>query len=140
MKGKLKQIKVKVGLRTFSVFFQESKDLFNDISQILIKIAQRHNRHWRGSKAVAKENPTIGEVMEMRDELVTVWDRFQYGISKEEMYPDQGLIVSDILDTMRQLPIVGKHQKYILIDLFQTPPPPSYESKNLFLIWGVVSG
>jgi len=90
---------------------QESKDLFNDISQILIKIAQRHNRHWRGSKAVAKENPTMGEVMEMKDELVTVWDRFQYGISKEEMYPDQGLIVSDILDTMRQLPIVGISQK-----------------------------
>lgn len=90
---------------------QESKDEFNDISQILIKIAQRHNRNWKGSKPVNKENPTIGDVLEMDEAVTTVWDRFQYGISREEMYPDQAVIVSEVLDTMRQLPIVGISQK-----------------------------
>jgi len=90
---------------------QESKDEFNDISQILIKIAQRHNRNWKGSKPMNKENPTIGDVLEMDEAVTTVWDRFQYGISREEMYPDQAVIVSEVLDTMRQLPIVGISQK-----------------------------
>jgi len=92
---------------------QETKDVFNDIAQTMIKIAQRHNRHWKGSKSERgkKENPTIGEVTGLTEELVTVWDRFQYGISKEEMYPDQASTVSALLDTMRTLPVIGISQK-----------------------------
>ena len=71
---------------------QESKaELYSDISQILIRIAQKHNRHWKGSKSdrVKNDNPTIGEVVSMsNEEMTSVWDRFKYGISKEEMFPD----------------------------------------------------
>ena len=44
----------------------------------------------------------------MKEELSSVWDRFQYGISKEEMYPDQAPIITEVVDSMRQLTIVGK--------------------------------
>ena len=92
------------------ICFQESKDEFNDISQILIKIAQKHNRHWKGSKSnrATNDNPTIGEVVLMNEEFSSVWDKFQYGISKEEMYPDQAPIITEVVDSMRELPIVGK--------------------------------
>ena len=96
---------------TFNILcFQESKDEFNDISQILIKIAQKHNRHLKGSKSEReeRENPTIGEVISINEEISSVWDRFQYGISKEEMYPDQSATITEVVDTMRQLPVVGK--------------------------------
>ena len=75
-----------------------------------MKIAQKHNRHWKGSKSnrAKNDNPTIGEVVWMNEESSSVWDRFQYGISKEEMYPDQAHIITEVVDSMRQLPIVGK--------------------------------
>ena len=76
----------------------------------MIKIAQKHNRRWKGSKSEKeeRENPTIGEVISSNEEIITVWDRFQYGISKEEMYPDQAATITEVVDTMRQLPVVGK--------------------------------
>ena len=90
---------------------QESKEEFSDISQILIKIAQKHNRHGKGSKSdrVKNDNPTIGEVVSLsNEEMTSVWDRFKYGISKEEMFPDQAHIITEVVDSMRELPIVGK--------------------------------
>ena len=70
----------------------------------------------KGSKSEReeRENPTIGEVIAINEELSSVWDRFQYGISKEEMYPDQSATITEVLETMRQLPIVGKDICYAL--------------------------
>ena len=90
---------------------QESNaEIFSDISQILMRIAQKHKRNWKGSKSdrVKNDNPTIGEVVSSNEEMTSVWDMFQYGISKEEMYPDQAPIITEVVDSMRQLPIVGK--------------------------------
>ena len=83
---------------------------YSDISQILMRIAQKHKRNWKGSKSdrVKNDNPTIGEVVSSNEEMTSVWDRFQYGISKEEMYPDQAPMITELVDSMRQLPIVGK--------------------------------
>ena len=72
--------------------------------------------HLKGSKSETekRENPTIGEVISINEEISTVWDRFQYGISKEEMYPDQSATITEVVDTMRQLPVVGKDICYAL--------------------------
>ena len=45
--------------------------------------------------------------------MSSVWDRFQCSISREEMYSDRGTPVTEVIDTIRQLPIVGKkHTNY----------------------------
>ena len=66
--------------------------------------------HLKGSKSETekRENPTLGEVISINEEISSVWDRFQYGISKEEMYPYQSATITKVVDTMRQLPVVGK--------------------------------
>ena len=89
---------------------QESRDDFHDISQTLIKIAQLYNSKWKVLEPPVKENPTLAEVMSVREEkLNSVWDKFQYGISREEMYPEQSLAVTGVLETIRQLPIGGEN-------------------------------
>jgi len=91
---------------------QESQDEFHDISQTLIKIAQLYNSKWKILEPSAKENPTLADVMSVPEErLNSVWDKFQYGISREEMYPEQSHAVTAVLETIRQLPIVGITQK-----------------------------
>eukprot|EP00092_Neocalanus_flemingeri_P018372 GFUD01019883.1.p1 GENE.GFUD01019883.1~~GFUD01019883.1.p1 ORF type:complete len:510 (+),score=167.39 GFUD01019883.1:228-1757(+) len=93
---------------------KESADDFNDVVQFLMKITQKHNRHWKASKAgrPEKSNPTIGEVVSVSEaEMSSVWGRFQYSISKEEMYSDKDPTITEVVDTMRQLPIVGISQK-----------------------------
>ena len=89
---------------------QESQDDFHDISQTLIKIAQLYNSKWKVLEPPVKENPTLAEVMSVsEDKLNSVWDKFQYGISREEMYPEQSLAVTAVLETIRQLPIIGEN-------------------------------
>ena len=56
-----------------------------------------------------KSNPTIGEVVSISEaEMTSVWDRFKYGISREEMYPEKAPAITEVVDTMRQMPIVGR--------------------------------
>eukprot|EP00092_Neocalanus_flemingeri_P072718 GFUD01089583.1.p1 GENE.GFUD01089583.1~~GFUD01089583.1.p1 ORF type:complete len:172 (-),score=65.71 GFUD01089583.1:54-569(-) len=84
---------------------KESKDDFNDVVQILMKITQKHNRHWKASKAGRPEesNPTIGEVVSVSEaEMSSVWGRFQYSISKEEMYSHKATTITEVVDTMRK--------------------------------------
>ena len=74
-----------------------------------MKIAQIYNSKWKILEPSAKENPTLADVMSVPEErLNSVWDKFQYGISREEMYPEQSHAVTAVLETIRQLPIVGK--------------------------------
>ena len=88
---------------------QESQDEFHDISQTLIKIAQLYNRKWKILEPSVKENPTLADVMSVPEErLNSVWDKFQYGISREEMYPEESFEVTAVLESIRQLPIVGR--------------------------------
>ena len=71
-----------------------------------MKVARKDKRSWTASKP---SNPTIGEVVSLEEEEnSSVWKKFQYGISKEEMYPLKAPAITEVVDTMRQLPIVGK--------------------------------
>jgi len=88
---------------------KEPKDEFNDVVKFLMKVARKDKRSWTASKP---SNPTIGEVVSLEEEEnSSVWKKFQYGISKEEMYPLKAPAITEVVDTMRQLPIVGISQK-----------------------------
>jgi len=55
------------------------------------------------------KNPSVTEILSLTDEDVsTVWEKFQFGISKREMYGIYSKVVQPVLDNMRELPIVGK--------------------------------
>jgi len=59
-------------------------------------------------------NPTLAELAVAEEGevgMAGVWEAFQYGISREEMYPVEGTAVQDVLSAMRVLPIVGITQK-----------------------------
>lgn len=56
-----------------------------------------------------EENPSLAELLELaQEDVATAWDRFQFGITKREMFPTAGGAVAEVVDSMRQLPIVGK--------------------------------
>ena len=55
------------------------------------------------------KDPSVSELLDMTEEdTQSVWDRFQYSISKREMYKDDPELINDVLTSMRELPIVGK--------------------------------
>ena len=93
--------------------FQEATDNFHDLVQSLIKLRQKHYQDiQRSVQEKAAHNPTIGEVVSLSGggNMSSVWDRFQCSISREEMYSDTGTDVTEVLNTIRKLPIVGKKQ------------------------------
>ena len=86
-----------------------------------MKVAQKYSKHRKGLKAgrPEKSNPTIGEVVSISEaEMTSVWDRFKYGISREEMYADKAPAITEVVDTMRQMPIVGRDILTILDVMF----------------------
>ena len=44
-------------------------------------------------------------------EVSTVWEEFQFGVSKEQMYDALGSTVQGVITAMRSLPVVGITQK-----------------------------
>ena len=44
-------------------------------------------------------------------EVSNVWEEFQFGVSKEEMYDALGSTVQGVITAMRSLPVVGISQK-----------------------------
>ena len=81
---------------------QAQKDLFEDLQLILKKFPVN-------PKLSVYKNPSVTEILSLTDEDVsTVWEKFQFGISKREMYGIYSKVVQPVLDNMRELPIVGK--------------------------------
>ena len=57
-------------------------------------------------------NPSITEIPEVsEDDVLSVWDRFQFSISQREMYSENSEDIDQLLENMNTLPIVGK--KYL---------------------------
>ena len=54
-------------------------------------------------------NPSITEILEVsEDDVLSVWDRFQFSISQREMYSENSEPINEILANMKNLPIVGR--------------------------------
>lgn len=55
-------------------------------------------------------NPSITEILEVsEDDVLSVWDRFQFSISQREMYSENSEPINEILANMKNLPIVGRN-------------------------------
>jgi len=79
------------------------KESFDDLVSVVKTIPKLHPD---------VKNPSISEMLDMtEDELLSVWDRFQFSISKREMYQDDPELINQVLKNMRELPIVGVEQK-----------------------------
>jgi len=81
------------------------KDSFEDLQLVLKKFPVN-------PKLSVYKNPSVTEILSLTDEDVsTVWEKFQFGISKREMYGIYSKVVQPVLDNMRELPIVAIEQK-----------------------------
>ena len=66
-------------------------------------------------KLAVYKNPSVTDILSLTDEDVgTVWEKFQFGISKREMYDLHSVTVQPVLDKMRNLPIVGKYRVFFI--------------------------
>ena len=55
-------------------------------------------------------NPSITEILGVsEDDVLSVWDRFQFSISQREMYSENSEPINEILSNMKNLPIVGRN-------------------------------
>ena len=63
-------------------------------------------------KSPASPNPSITDILEISpDDILSVWDKFQFSISKREMYSERPGVTRELLEEMKRLPIVGVEQK-----------------------------
>ena len=79
------------------------KDLFEDLARVLktIKSSPKFQS--------AKRSPSVLELLSLEAKDVgSVWERFQFSITKAEMYSRDSPDIQPVLDSMRSLPIVGK--------------------------------
>ena len=54
------------------------------------------------------ENPSVTELLGLSEEdLGSVWDRFQFSISKRNIYSHNSGDISQLLEKMQTLPIIG---------------------------------
>ena len=54
------------------------------------------------------ENPSVTELLGLSEEdLGSVWDRFQFSISKRNIYSHNSEDISQLLEKMQTLPIIG---------------------------------
>jgi len=67
-----------------------------------------------GPSPPSKPNPSLADLaLTESSELASqsVWEKFQFGVRKEEMYPADGETIRDAITAMQTLPIVGISQK-----------------------------
>jgi len=84
----------------------KQKDPYEDIARVLKSLAKNPKLH------KAHKNPSISKVLSLtEDDITTVWEEFQFGISKREMYSRDSSAIQPVMDSMRTLPIVGVEQK-----------------------------
>ena len=76
------------------------KDTFADLVLMLKSIPKLENPRL--------ENPSVTELLGLSEEdLGSVWDRFQFSISKRNIYSQNSGDISQLLKKMQTLPIVG---------------------------------
>ena len=81
----------------------KQKDPYEDIVRVLKSLAKNPKLH------KAHKNPSISKVLSLpEDDITTVWEEFQFGISKREMYSRDSSAIQPVLDSMRKLPIIGE--------------------------------
>ena len=75
-------------------------DSYEDLVFIMKSIPKRRLR---------PENPSVTDLLGLSEEdLGSVWDRFQFSISKRNIYSENSGDISQLLDNMKTLPIVGR--------------------------------
>ena len=78
----------------------QEKDTFADLVLMLKSIPKLENPRL--------ENPSVTELLGLSEEdLGSVWDRFQFSISKRNIYSQNSGDISQLLKKMQTLPIVG---------------------------------
>jgi len=89
----------------------EYRDDFDDLSRAIQIVADKDS----GGKVAPRPNPSLGDLVNKNSEEVpsemSVWQKWQMGITKEEMYDGEGLQVQGVISAMRTLPIVSISQK-----------------------------
>ena len=77
--------------------------MYKDIVSVIKSLAKNPKLH------KAHKNPSISKVLSLTPEdITTVWEEFQFGISRREMYSRDSTAIPPVLDSMRKLPIVGE--------------------------------
>lgn len=90
---------------------KEAKDDFADVSAALEAAVQKAGS--AGNRPTPR-TPTLADLAREGAEEVevsTVWEEFQFGVSKEQMYDALGSTVQGVITAMRSLPVVGITQK-----------------------------
>ena len=86
----------------------KQKDPYEDILRAIKSLAKNPKLH------KSHKNPSISKVLSLtEDDITTVWEEFQFGISKREMYSRDSSAIQPVMDSMRTLPIVGENVNYI---------------------------
>ena len=76
------------------------RESYDDLVSIMKSIPKLRQR---------SENPSIKDVLGLsQEDLGSVWDRFQFSISKRSIYSENSEDISQLLDNMKTLPIVGR--------------------------------
>ena len=84
----------------------KKKDPYEDILQAVKSLAKNPKLH------KAHKNPSISKVLSLtEDDITTVWEEFQFAISKQEMYSRDSPAIQPVLDNMRKLSIVGENRE-----------------------------
>ena len=82
----------------------KQKDPYEDILRAIKSLAKNPKLH------KSQKNPSISKVLSLtEDDITTVWEEFQFAISKREMYSRDSSAIQPVLDSMRKLPIVGEN-------------------------------
>lgn len=94
----------------------QAVDQFADISAAMLKVTQKYSftgLFFQGSVSVeSRDNETLGELAGAKlDAKSSVWERFQLGISRLQMYPQSSPVVATLLKSMQHLPITAIVQK-----------------------------
>ena len=83
---------------------REETDSYDDLLSIMKSIPERRP---------SPENPSVTDLLGLSEEdLGSVWDRFQFSISKRSIYSENSEDISQLLDNMKTLPIVGRKYYY----------------------------
>ena len=99
----------KIFLKKIILKFQkvEPKDPYEDLVRISKSFSNTNPK-----LVPVPQNPSISELLTLSDaDVATAWEKFQFSISKREMYSENSEHIQPVLDLMRQLPIVGVEQK-----------------------------
>ena len=76
------------------------RESYDDLVSIMKSIPKLRQR---------SENPSIKDVLGLsQEDLGSVWDRFQFSISKRHIYSKNSEDIEQLLNNMKTLPIVGR--------------------------------